>query len=78
MLPLLKPFGPSAPLSLLKDIPEVGKELSGTYQAIKEVYKIVIDTDAVAPALGATLEYLKSAGGRDLPTDFEELELDCG
>jgi hypothetical protein len=44
---------------------------------MKKVYRLAIDTDAVAPAVGATLEYLKSVGGRDLPTNFEELELDC-
>ena len=44
---------------------------------MKEVYQIVMDTDAVAPAIGSTLEWLKAIGGEHLPTDFEEMELDC-
>lgn len=31
----------------------------------------------MAPAVGATLEYFKAVGGKNLPTDFEEMELDC-
>jgi 6-phosphogluconate dehydrogenase len=76
-LPLLEPFGPSAPLNLVKDIPKVATELRSAYDAIKEVYQIAMDTDAVAPAIGSTLEWLKAIGGKHLPTDFEEMELDC-
>lgn len=77
LLPLLKSFPPSQPLNLLHDIPEIAQELSGTYAAMKKVYAYAIETDAVAPALGATLEWLKAVGGENLPTDFEEMELDC-
>lgn len=58
-------------------IPEISKELGNTYQELKQVVKLVVETDAVAPALSATLEWMKSVGARDLPTDFEEMELDC-
>ena len=77
LLPLLEPFGPSEPLNLVKDIPKVAEELRATYEAVKEVYQIAMDTDAVAPAIGSTLEWLKAIGGKHLPTDFEEMELDC-
>jgi 6-phosphogluconate dehydrogenase len=77
LIPLLDRFGPNEPLNLLKSVPEVAKELSKTYQPLKKVYSLAIESDAVAPAIGATLEWLKCVGGRDLPTDFEELELDC-
>jgi len=76
LTPLFEPFGPSLPTNLLEDIPEIAKELRGTYDAMKKVYRLAIDTDAVAPAVGATLEWLKAIGGENLPTDFEELELD--
>jgi len=76
LLPLLKPFGPSKPLNLKSEIPELAKELGKSYAAIKRVYSVCIETDAVAPAVGSTLEWLKSVGGRNLPTDFEEMELD--
>jgi 6-phosphogluconate dehydrogenase len=35
-----------------------------------------VETDQVAPALSATLEYLKVVTGTDLPTSFYEAELD--
>lgn len=44
---------------------------------MKKVYAFAIEVDAVAPALGATLEWLKAIGSKNLPTDFEEMELDC-
>lgn len=77
LIPLLKPFGPSQPLNLKADIPEVAAELSKTYESLKKIYTTCIQTDAVAPAIGATLEWLKAVGGKNLPTDFEEMELDC-
>lgn len=76
LLPLFEPFGPSKPLNILQSIPEVAKALRETYDPIKQFYRIAVDTDAVAPAISATLEWLKAVGGERLPTDFEELELD--
>ncbi|KAK4689560.1 hypothetical protein P7C73_g543, partial [Tremellales sp. Uapishka_1] len=76
LLPLLKSFPPSQPLNLLSTIPEVSKILSSTYQPMKQVYAIGIEKDAVMPAVGATVEWLKAIGGKQLPTDFEEMELD--
>ena len=77
LLPKLETFGPSEPKNLLQSIPEVAKELAGTYQAVKKLYSIAIEADAVAPAVGATLEWMKAVSGKNLPTDFEEMELDC-
>lgn len=62
----------------LQAIPELAAELSKTYAPLKKVYAFAIETDAVAPALGATLEWMKAIGGTNLPTDFAEMELDCG
>jgi len=76
-LPLLKPFGPSQPLNLKASIPELSAELAKTYEPLKKIYTTCIQTDAVAPAVGATLEWFKAVGGKNLPTDFEEMELDC-
>jgi 6-phosphogluconate dehydrogenase len=77
LLPLFEPFGPSKPLNILQAVPEVARALRETYEPIKQLYRVALDTDAVAPAISATLEWLKSVGGARLPTDFEEMELDC-
>ena len=77
LLPILKDFGPSEPLNLLKSCPKIAHELSSTYSSIKTIIAIAIDTDAVVPSTSATLEWLKSVGGKDLPTNFQEMELDC-
>lgn len=77
LLPLFEPLGPSKPLNILQSIPEVANALRETYKPIKQLYSVAIETDAVAPAIGATLEWLKAVGGENLPTDFEEMELDC-
>ncbi|RXK36509.1 6-phosphogluconate dehydrogenase (decarboxylating) [Tremella mesenterica] len=76
LLPHLTKFPPSEPHNLLQSIPEVAKELASTYAAVKEVYMLAVAADAVAPAVGATLEWMKSVSGKNLPTDFEEMELD--
>ncbi|WVW82463.1 6-phosphogluconate dehydrogenase (decarboxylating) [Kwoniella bestiolae CBS 10118] len=76
LLPLFEKFPPSEPINLLKSIPEIAKELAKTYDAQKKLYSIAIETDAVAPALGASLEYIKAINCRDLDTNFMELELD--
>jgi len=54
----------------------VSEQLSGCYKSLKDVIRLAIDTDAVIPALSATLDYLKSVAGQNLPTNFEESELD--
>ncbi|WWD17736.1 6-phosphogluconate dehydrogenase (decarboxylating) [Kwoniella shandongensis] len=76
LLPKVEKFGPNEPLNLLRDVPEVAQELAKTYDSLKKVCMIALETDSVAPALSASLEYLKAVGGKNLPTDFEEMELD--
>ncbi|OCF41600.1 6-phosphogluconate dehydrogenase (decarboxylating) [Kwoniella heveanensis CBS 569] len=76
LIPLLEPFPPSEPLNLLRSIPEIGKELAKTFEAQKTLCRIALDTDAVAPALNASLDYLKQVNCKTLPTSFEEMELD--
>jgi 6-phosphogluconate dehydrogenase len=57
--------------------PKVAQELASTYSALKEVVKACIDIDAIVPALSATLEYVKAVAAAELPTNFEEAELDA-
>ncbi|BGP73599.1 hypothetical protein NBRC10513v2_007010 [Rhodotorula toruloides] len=55
---------------------KVAEELAGTFEALKEVVAFSIETDAVASAFSASLEYMKMEGTELLPTYFEEAELD--
>lgn len=57
---------PNLPNILLDD--HVADELSGTTEALKEVVAFSIDTDAVASAFSASLEYIKMEGTELLPT----------
>lgn len=62
-------------LNLLQ-VPEIAAEIGKTYPALKKLVALSIENDAVIPAFSATLEWMKSVGGKDLPTSFEEMELD--
>ena len=77
LLPMLEPFGPSEPLNLLESCPKLGRELAGTYGDLKRICTLGVTNDAVIPALSASLEWMKAVGGQNLPTNFEEMELDC-
>ncbi|KAE8314820.1 6-phosphogluconate dehydrogenase [Aspergillus transmontanensis] len=60
----------------LKDIDEIARELKQNFDSLK---RIVIDStvfDQYIPAISATLEYLKYAGGTMLPTKFMEAQMD--
>ncbi|KAF7585469.1 hypothetical protein BBP40_010874 [Aspergillus hancockii] len=60
----------------LKNIDGVAQELKQNFDSLK---KIVIDStlsDQYIPAMSATLEYLKYAGGTTLPTKFMEAQMD--
>ena len=57
-------------------LPPLASEISKTYPSLKSVAQLVLQTDAVAPALTATLEWVKAVGGKDLPTNYEEMQLD--
>ncbi|KIJ52385.1 hypothetical protein M422DRAFT_156207 [Sphaerobolus stellatus SS14] len=58
-------------------IPEIAKAVAGTYPALKEIVSSAVQLDAIVPAISASLEYIKSVASNDLPTNFEETELDC-
>lgn len=61
----------------LLESPEVASELMKTYESLKRVCKVGIESDSVIPSIDATLGWIKAIGGEDLPTNFEETELDA-
>jgi 6-phosphogluconate dehydrogenase len=71
----LKHLSSSSPINLLL-VPEIAKVISETYADLKETVHYSLHADAVVPALSASLEWVKSCGGKDLPTNFEEMQLD--
>jgi 6-phosphogluconate dehydrogenase len=54
----------------------VAKDVKTCFPALRRVVAKAVETDQVAPALSATLEYFKISTGTDLPTSFYEAELD--
>ncbi|KUI57392.1 6-phosphogluconate dehydrogenase, decarboxylating [Cytospora mali] len=56
--------------------PTIAGELSKTLGSLKELVVDALKMDAHVPALSATLEYLKYSISTDLPTSFQEAELD--
>lgn len=60
----------------MKLIDEVAAELRKQYPALKEVILKATEWDAYVPGLSASLEYMKYIGGKRLPTQFMEAEMD--
>lgn len=56
--------------------PTIAKELKGTFSGLKQVVISGLQADAHVPALSTSLEYYKYSGSTDLPTSFQEAELD--
>ena len=57
--------------------PKIAAEFKQSFPALKKVVARAVETDSYAPALGATLEWLKYESAREeLPTEFMEAELD--
>lgn len=54
----------------------VAKDIKNAFPALRRVVAKAVETDQVAPALSASLEYFKISTGTDLPTSFYEAELD--
>ncbi|CCC07953.1 hypothetical protein SMACR_01516 [Sordaria macrospora] len=54
----------------------IAGELAKTYPALKRVVLKAIEFDLHAGALGTSLEYYKYSGSTELPTQFQEAELD--
>lgn len=48
--------------------PRIAQELRKSYDALKRVCKISLESDSITPALDATLSWLKQAGCDSLPT----------
>lgn len=66
---LLTPYYESEPYSEnALFYPPAAHDLAETYEPLKEVIQLAIDTDSVVPALSATLEFTKIVGARNLPT----------
>ncbi|KAF1936828.1 6-phosphogluconate dehydrogenase C-terminal domain-like protein [Clathrospora elynae] len=75
LAPILK-SNPSSEDLNLNFSSRVAKDVKNCFPALRRVVAKAVETDQVAPALGATLEYFKIASGTDLPTAFYEAELD--
>lgn len=60
----------------LLENPKVAKELYNTYPGLKRICAISLETDAITPSFDATLGWLKQVGSDNLPTSFEEAQLD--
>lgn len=60
----------------MKLIQEVADELRRNFGPLKETVSKGVITDAYMPTMSATLEYLKYEGGKMLPTQFMEAEMD--
>jgi len=74
---ILQPIYTENPkLKNLLENPKIAQELRKSYDALKRVCKISLESDSITPALDATLSWLKQAGCDSLPTNFEEAELD--
>ncbi|ROW11784.1 hypothetical protein VPNG_04956 [Cytospora leucostoma] len=56
--------------------PTIAGELGKTIGSLKDLVVDAVKLDAYVPALSATLEYLKFSISTDLPTSFQEAELD--
>ncbi|KAF2261213.1 6-phosphogluconate dehydrogenase C-terminal domain-like protein [Lojkania enalia] len=56
--------------------PHVANDIRSAFPSLRKVVEKAVETDQVAPALSASLEYFKVVTGTDLPTAFYEAELD--
>lgn len=56
--------------------PTIARELAGTMGNLRELTINAMRMDSFVPALSASLEYLKYSVSTDLPTSFQEAELD--
>ncbi|KAL9109798.1 MAG: hypothetical protein Q9227_005667 [Pyrenula ochraceoflavens] len=70
-----QPHSSSSSSSLLST-PQIGHELSQAFPSLKRVTLKALEADANIPALSASLEYYKYSGSTDLPTQFQEAQLD--
>lgn len=75
LAPILK-SNPSSDDLNLNFSQRVAKDVRNCFASLRRIVAKAVETDQVAPALSATLEYYKITNGTDLPTSFYEAELD--
>lgn len=74
---ILQPIYEQTPkLTNLLENEQVAAEFKKCYEPLKRVCRLGIESDSVIPSLDATLSWIKSVGTAELPTNFEESELD--
>jgi len=64
------------PIMNMKLIDEVSADLRKNFEPLKEIVLKGIEWNQYVPAMSASLEYIKYVGGRLLPTQFMEAEMD--
>lgn len=68
---ILQPIYTESPgLKNLLENPKVAKELRKSYESLKKVCKISLESDSISPAFDATLSWLKQTGCDSLPTSM--------
>lgn len=76
LAPVLKaPSANHSTINLQHDA-RTAKDIRNCFPALRRVLAKAVETDQIAPALNASLEYFKVVSGVDLPTAFYEAELD--
>ncbi|KAJ5671898.1 hypothetical protein N7507_001025 [Penicillium longicatenatum] len=73
---LQPPLSGKTSISNMKSIDAVSTELHNSFDALKDIVIEGTKTDQYLPAISATLDYLKYAGGLALPTKFMEAQMD--
>lgn len=73
---LQPPLSAKKRVTNMKVVDQVSKELHKSFDALKEIVIQGTLSDQYMPAIAATLEYLKYAGGMSLPTKFMEGQMD--
>lgn len=73
---LLQPALTEKPMTNMKFVDEVSRELHRNFDDLKTIIIEGTQSDQYMPAFSATLEYLKYEGGLELPTKFMEAQMD--
>jgi len=76
LAPVLKAPNANHSTISLETTTRAANDVRNCYPSLRRIVAKVVETDQVAPALTATLEYFKVITGTDLPTSFYEAELD--
>jgi 6-phosphogluconate dehydrogenase len=76
LAPVFKAPSADASRMRLEHDARTARDVCNVFPSLRRVVAKAVETDQVAPALSATLEYFKVITGTDLPTSFYEAELD--